>query len=177
MKGSGARMYSWISVMPSTESSNASLRRAPPARRRLEKPHAQALAGAVVLGDEGAASSVARRRRCSRPTAAIVRGVRMPYCSSAAYCATLLISRCSARLLLTTRRPCDSSHASTPPVSSGRSDGRAYATTRSCGCRTRLRAAPPRDRSRPRSGTTLRTGGPARRTPRAAARPRRRFRG
>jgi len=55
---------------------------------------------------------------CSRPTAAMVRGVRMPYAFSVSYCSILEISRRSARLSFTTRRPWESSQRRTPPVSS-----------------------------------------------------------
>ena len=66
----------------------------------------------VVIDDDAATIS-------SRPTTATVRGVRMPCASRAAYCATLLISSCSARLPLSTRRPWRSSHASTAAAYSG----------------------------------------------------------
>jgi len=67
----------------------------------------------------GGSNSRAASTIRSRPIAATVAGVRMPQASSAAYCATLLTSSCSARPEFSTRRSCRSSQASTAAVYSG----------------------------------------------------------
>ena len=107
--------------MPSTESSKAGLSIVGLKRlEALEQLHPQTLARAVVLGDErdadpfrGGDDCVAADR-CdgARRTNAVgpERGILRDRC---------LISSCSARPLLTTRRPCNSSQASIPAVSSG----------------------------------------------------------
>jgi hypothetical protein len=58
----------------------------------LKQAHAETLARTVVLRDERSAHPRAAATMWSRPTAAIVRGVRIAKSASAVYCAILLIS-------------------------------------------------------------------------------------